>query len=169
MNPNAMRGTILVAVLVLIGAMILGLTDRSGSATSVVEAVVEAPTPEVLATEVAVVPTATPPPSLARPPAQVKVQVANASGVGGVATNMTSKLVAAGYSTGEPTNAVPSQVSILYYEPTYEADATAILTNVFSSPDTRIAPMPEPPPEVDYLDPTTNVLIIVAGDQLATS
>lgn len=171
MNANAMRGTILVAVLVLIGALILGLTDRSGSVPTATEMTVEetpTPDPEVMATQ-DVFPTPTPAPALTHSPAQVKVQVANASGLEGVAGNMTGKLSAAGYSTGSPTNAELSQVSVVFYEVGFDADALDILTNVFNSPDTRVEPMPDPPPQVDQFDPTTNVLMIVADDQLAKS
>lgn len=170
MNANAMRGTILVAVLVLIGAMILGLTDRKQTAGSVVDFTAVEATPEVtVAPTTEFAPTPSPPPALTHSPAQVKVQVANASGIPGVAGSMTSKLIGAGYSTGEPTNATLSQVSLVFYEVGYDADAQAILTEVFNSPDTLVEPMPDPPPVVDFLDTTTNVLIIVADDQLATS
>lgn len=169
MNANAMRGTILVAVLVLIGAMILGLTDRTESAGTIVDAVPEeTPTLEVVATA-DIAPTATPAPALTHSRAEVKVQVANASGIPQVAGKMTASLSAAGFATAEATNADPSQVSVVFYEVGYDADAYAILTEVFNAPDTKVEPMPDPPPEVVAFDPTANVLMIVANDPLATS
>ncbi len=173
MNPNAMRGTIMVAVLVLLGAVILGMIDSG--ADSFEEVAVAAPTPEVagtptpdpFATQVAVTPT---PVAIAHSPAEVTVQVANASGMDGVAGKHTEKLAGQGYVTGNPTNGSPTQqVSIVYYKDGYEGDAREIITNVFNAPATQLQLMVEPPSVVEAPDAAANVIMVVGGDALASS
>ncbi len=172
MTPNAMRGTILVAVLILAGAIILGLNNRNVAPTAAGGAVEEAtPTPDLA--EVAtpdVMPTPTVPADLGRSPSQVRVQVANGSGLDGVAGRLTQTLAGAGYTTGEPTNASsPVQSSTLFYEPGYEGDAAAVLGQFGLADVVATQPMPDPPPGVDYLDPNVNILIVVGPDDLSTS
>jgi hypothetical protein len=83
----------------------------------------------------------------ARPPAQVTVVVANASGVSGAAAKQTDKLKAAGYKTGTAANApegmnlVESQVMAV---PGYEADAAKMAKDL-GKPN-AVKPLPNPPP-----------------------
>jgi len=194
MNTSAVRGAILVGLAVLVGALVLfqGLNDspttpetaRVAVATSVATTVVEV-TPTAVV-EAGVSATATPPPDAVPPPAtnlkhdpsEVSVQVANASavdgpgtGVAGLAGNLTRVLAQRNYLTRTATNAtINVPVSTIYYEEGYDGDAREIATSVFGLPNIMLAPMPDPPPQVDNPEPDgVNILIIAGNDELARS
>lgn len=86
----------------------------------------------------------------ARPPAEVAVLVANASGVAGAAGELTQRLAQAEYRTEPETNA-PDQAGqplettqVLFIEGS-EAEATDLAAAMGAPPD-GVAPMPDPPP-----------------------
>ena len=60
-----------------------------------------------------------------RPPNQVRVLVANGSGVARGASTVTGVLSPAGYTTLPPANATPTDTSGIYYRPSYSSDALA--------------------------------------------
>jgi len=194
MNTSAIRGAVLVALAVLVGALVLfqGLNDspttpetaRIVSPTSEPTVVADAtPTAVVDNGEVA---TATAPPlaqpapatSLKHDPSEVSVQVANASavegpgtGVAGLAGNLTRVLQQRNYVMRTATNAtINVPTSTVYYEEGYDGDAREIVDSVFGLPNIAILPMPVPPPEVDNPEPGgVNILIIAGADELARS
>lgn len=96
-----------------------------------------------------------------RPPAEVGVLVANASGVQGAGGRRTEELAAAGYRTLEATTALArSDTSMVFYQEGFEAEAQAV-ANLLSPPPS-IAPMPPEPPVSDLGD--ANVLVVISTD-----
>jgi len=173
MNPNAMRGAIIVGVALLFGALILGWGADSDGTVVTTPAALEDTTPFPTAVTIAptAVPTTAPVLSQPRDPSQVRVQVANAANIAGIAGNFTARLNAQGYTTGQAPNAADSAVSFIYYAPGYEADARQILT-IFGSPSVEVLPLPSPAPAVDDLDTVnggSNVLIVIGTDDLSRS
>lgn len=174
MNSNAMRGAVLVGVAVLIGALILGWGADDGDGTQVVtqEAVATVtPVPTVVAAAPVATATPTAPIGTTRDPSQVRIQVANAARIEGLAGQISARLGAQGYVTAAPTNAAETTVSTLYFELGYEADAQAVLA-IFNSPNTQTFPMPNPRPEVDNpdtVDGGANIIMVVGSDDLSRS
>lgn len=177
MNPNAMRGAVLVGIALLLGAMILGWGARNGDQPLATTANDDA----AFATDATPVPTlaplATATPVLAssaatiRNPSDVRVQVANAAQIDGIAGEFTARLNAQGYTTGAPTNASPSPVSTIYYQEGYELEARAIVA-FFGATATQVQPLPNPAPVVDNPDTINggaNILMIVGADELSRS
>ncbi len=74
------------------------------------------------------------------PPDEVRVFVANGSGLGGVAGLTTGMLDEAGYDTARPGNAESVDESFAYYRPGHLGDARAVREAV--SPYLRVEPMP---------------------------
>ena len=96
-----------------------------------------------------------------RPPAEVGVLVANASGVQGAGGRRTEDIGAAGYRMLEATTAnAQSDTSTVFYVEGYEAEAQAVANLL--SPVPAIAPMPPEPPVDDLGD--ANVLVVIAQD-----
>ena len=172
MNSNAMRGAVLVGIAILLGALILGFGVDDGPRAVATDTNNDAVVVTATATPVFVPPTATPfatQPATVRAPNEVRVQVANAAQIQGLAGEFSTRLNAAGYITAEPTNHEPVTVSTAYFQPGYEADARQILA-VFNSPGTAVTPLPNPPPTVSDPDAFgVNVLLIVGSDELARS
>jgi hypothetical protein len=99
-----------------------------------------------------------------RPPSAVKVLVANASGVRGLAGLTATKLHTAGYNPLAVVNATKQvTTTIVYYQPGYEQEAAA-LAQVLGLPATAVQPMATPPPVTNLS--TANILV-VAGPDLA--
>jgi hypothetical protein len=97
-----------------------------------------------------------------RPPAQVKVVVANASGVDGAAGSVTTTLQQGGYATGTATDA-PATVATtaVYFVSGFDREAQAVATAIGGQP--AIAqPMPTPPPIADTQG--ANVLVVLGPD-----
>lgn len=103
-----------------------------------------------------------------RPPNQVRVLVANGSGVPRGASSVTATLSPAGYTTLPPANATPTDVSGIYYRPSYSSDARGVMEVVAPGNPDLISPMP--PGGLDVPDGTldrvadANVVIILGSD-----
>ena len=183
-SDAALRGALLVAVAVIIGALLIwrghdddnsqGLdttadqtstrpangatTSRTGGTTSRGGTTAPAgPTTPIGAT---------------RQPATVKVLAANGSGVDGYATQVHQKLVTGAYASLGPENAKPGQATTnVYYRDTYQDDAASIA--VFLGIDRNLV-QAMPASLADRLDQsvqnraqTANVVIILGADKQA--
>lgn len=154
-----MRGALLIAAAVLLGAGLLanGFSDdnsilsSSGSTPTTKKSTTTQPTPS----------TAVQP----HDPAQVKVLVLNGSGKSGVAKAGADLLKAANYTTLEPGNAKGDAVaaSIVYFVPGYDADA-ATVTAKLGLQASAAQPLPTPPP-AEVTDPKdANIVVVVGSD-----
>jgi len=194
MSTNAVRGAALVAVAVLLGALVLGwglddpvpgLIGTTGSAAADTtddtfessdddaDSIDEAFAEEPVETAVTIVPPVAPAVPVLSPvhaTNEVSVQVANATGIDGLASRFSDRLQASNYVTRTPADAEDQVESVLYYEPGYDGDAAAILRVVFNSPNVRTEPMPVPRPAVNPEDANgSNILIVVGSDDLSLS
>jgi hypothetical protein len=120
--------------------------------------------PPTANTAPALLPTSTAAPQ-AHPPAQVKVAVANGSGVGGLAGRIRVQLNSAGYNTSVPAlNAAATPTTVVYYVAGYGPDATAIATGQLSLPPSVVKPMPTTPPVAAAQIPGVDVLVVAGTD-----
>jgi hypothetical protein len=123
------RGIIVLVVAVALGAVLLSQTERvigspeEGSAAPDTSSTTT--TAEVTdLTASSVDPTAGG--QAPKPPAEVSVIVLNGSGQTGVATSNANAAAAAGFSSLEAQNALPTETTTVYYAPGFEADAAAV-------------------------------------------
>lgn len=160
------RGAILVAVAVVIGVLLL----RDDDAATTQVAVGSDTAAEVDDTDVdesgdedpdATTTTTTEAP---RPPAEVKVLVANGSGVNGAAGGTTDALEALGYVTGTPANAERVEATVVYFTTGFQAEAEALAAAI-GAPEDGVTPMPAVAP-VDDLQ-LANVLVHIGPDLAA--
>ena len=152
-SASPVRGAILVVVAVVIGLILI----RNGVDTDV-SAEGGGDSPETSGSSDETTTTTAP----LRPPAQVKVVVANGSGVDGAAGKLTTTLQGMGYATGNPADA-PANVSatVVYFAAGFEGEAQAVATAIGGQP--AIAqPMPTPPPIADTQ--SASVLIMLGPD-----
>ena len=107
-------------------------------------------------------------PAPTRPPNQVRVLVANGSGVPRGAATVTGALSPAGYTTLPPANATPTDASGIYYRSGYSGDARAVMDIV--APGNPDLLLPLPPGGLDVPDGTldrvadANVVVILGAD-----
>ena len=107
-------------------------------------------------------------PAPTRPPNQVRVLVANGSGVPRGAATVTGVLSPAGYTTLPPANATPTDASGIYYRSGYSGDARAVMNIV--APGNPDLLLPLPPGGLDVPDGTldrvadANVVVILGAD-----
>ncbi len=107
-------------------------------------------------------------PAPTRPPNQVRVLVANGSGVSRGAATVTDVLSPAGYTTLPPANATPTDTSGIYYRSGYSGDARAVMELVAPSNPDLILPLPAG--GLDVPDATldrvanANVVVILGAD-----
>lgn len=157
---SPVKGAILVVVAVVIGLVLL--RDDGASTAQVAVGAEDNPTeaedPDTTSSTTST--TAAP-----RPPAEVKVLVANGSGVNGAASAKTTELEALGYVTGNPTDAERVTATVVYFTDGYEPEAKALATSLGAA-ETAVAMIPTPAP-VD--DTQLSNLLIVLGPDLATS
>jgi hypothetical protein len=107
------------------------------------------------------VPPLTPQP---KPPAEVRVLVANGTSINGAAGVATDKLIARNYATLTPTNAESVESTTIYYEEGYEADALLIAEYLSAQPS-QVAPMPATDPGgVDRRG--ANIVVILGSDEV---
>jgi hypothetical protein len=100
-----------------------------------------------------------------RPPAEVTVRVANASGVEGAARARTDQIAAAGYHTVDPTNGPegePLGATQVFFAEGFEGEARA-LAEALGAPAEGVAAMPAPPP----VDPAGAQLVVMLGTDIA--
>lgn len=162
------RGAILVAVAVVIGVLLLRDDDSAttqvavGSDTNAdVGSGTVARDDGADDTEITTTTTTEAP----RDPAEVKVLVANGSGVNGAAGGATDALEALGYVTATPANAERVPATIVYYTTGFEAEAEALAAAIGAPPES-VTPMPAVAP-VDDLQ-LANVLVHLGPDLVAS-
>lgn len=183
-SPTVVKGAILIFVALVLGVVLLikGTdTDTGGSAPDG-GAPVAAPdgdggSPDTTVaadtTDTTGATTTTEAPSEARPPEEVTVLVANASGIPGAASRVGEQLTADGYLIAEPDNAKePATTTVVYYiegfEPEAQAVAVALGLDPEADPDV-VAEVPTPLPTVDENMGAANVLVILGTDLAPTS
>jgi hypothetical protein len=155
------KGAILVVVALLIGFALLRDDDTSSAEL----AIGAADDPAVVVEDPADTDSTTTTTAAPRPPAEVKVLVANGSDVTGAAGAQTDALEALGYVTADPTNAQPVPATVVYHTVGYEAEAAALADVIGAGPD-AVQPLPTPAPVGDMQ--LSNVLVVV-GPDLATA
>lgn len=152
---------IVAAIAVLLGFLILRDVNRERTGVEF-DASVELPTDTGVPTgESTTVPAGTS--SVNR--SSFKVLVANASGVGGAAADMTTKLQSAQFVVAQPVNAAEGSggqaTTIVYYVPGYEAEA-ALVADILGG--VQILPAAVPPPVEGGTLGEAVVLVMLGGD-----
>lgn len=160
-QTNASRGIALVAVAVIIGALLIwknpgtgqvGVSTDLHSATSTTAKGGDKPADAT---------TTTAPPTTAVPVADLKITVANASGVSGAAGTVADKLKEAGYTSVAPLNGDKGQPTKVFFDQDFEADAKAVASAIGLA-DTTVEARP---PEVAIEAKGKNAeVIVVLGD-----
>ena len=152
-----MRGALLIAAAVLLGAGLLanGFSDDHSILSK------SGPTPTTKKSS-----TTTPtsaPVVQAHDPAQVKVLVLNGSGKAGIAKSGADVLKAANYTTLEPSNAKGGTIatSIVYFVAGYDADAETITAKLGLQANAA-QPLPTPPP-AEVADPKDAHIVVLIG------
>jgi hypothetical protein len=160
-GSSPMRGVVLVAVAVVLGFFVLRAIEDTGGGPTPEE--IEAANDTTASSEDAAASTDTTVAPAARPPGEVVVLVANASGVQGAAANQADAIASGGYQVLPATNA-PAEVEATQVLATagYEADAAALAAAIGAPPES-VAAMPEPPP----VDPTGAHVVVLLGPDLA--
>ena len=184
----APRALLIIAVAVILGLVLLwkgldttpgitaspeGINDDSTGSVGLAE---EKPADRPIVDEPVVTTTAAPAttttttvaPVPTRPPNQVRVLVANGSGVPRGASMVTGVLSPAGYTTLPPASALPTDASGIYYRPAYSSDARAIMEVVAPGNPDLISSLPSggldvPPNALDRVA-DANVVIILGAD-----
>jgi hypothetical protein len=161
------RGIVLIAAAVVLGLFLLRALEDSSSSDGAVTApsTTAAPGAETTDTTAEEGGETTTTAAPARPPGEVIVRVANASGVEGAAAARTEQLAGAGYQTVDPTNGPEGQqleaTQVLFAEG-FEAEARA-LAETLGAPADGVAAMPAPPP----VDPAGAHLVVLIGTDIA--
>ena len=158
-GASPVRGVVLVAVAVILGFFLLRAIDDTGGGPTVGDETAATTGDDAGTGET---PAATEPETpAARPPGEVVVLVANASGVSGAAGGQTTSIQGGGYQTLEATNAAETvATTVVHPVAGYEAEAAALAAQIGAPPES-VQPMPEPPP-VDLA--TANVLVLLGTD-----
>jgi hypothetical protein len=98
------------------------------------------------------------------------VVVGNASGIDGAAGRMSERLVAAGFTVGEATNATESNLAVtkIYYDPANEQaqPVAESLREAFGGGDIQLLEMGAPPP-VESGDIGGASIVVAMGDDIA--
>jgi hypothetical protein len=160
------RAVGLIAVAVVIGVILLHHNRPSATTTVAVH-------PTTTTVHPSSATTTTPPASTAvpRPPASIKVQVANGTVAGGggsqhLAGTVSTRLHGQGYDTLAAINATQNvTASIVYFQPGYQREA-AVLAQALALPASAVQAMPAQPP-VTSLNGAN--ILVVAGPDLAQS
>jgi hypothetical protein len=153
-----MRGALLVAAAVLLGAGLLANGFRDANVTSV-----SGSSPQTTRTTA---PGGTGTTVVqAHDPAQVKVLILNGSGKSGVAKTAKDQLAAANYTVLEPGNAKGGTItaSIVYFVPGYDADAQTVAAKL-GLPAGAVQPLPNPLPASVADAQGANVVVIIGTD-----
>ncbi len=157
---SGVKGAILVVVAVAIGLVLL--RDDSASTAQVTVGAADNP---AAAEDSETTSSTTSTTAAVRAPADVKVLVANGSGVNGAAGTKTTELEALGYVTANPTDAERVTATVVYFTDTYQPEAEALATAMGADP-AAVMPLPTPAPVGDT---QLSNLIVVLGPELATS
>ena len=160
-GSSPMRGVVLVAVAVVLGFFVLRAMEDTGGGPTSEE--IEAANDTTAPTDDAAASTDTTAAPAPRPPGEVVVLVANASGVQGAAAEQSEAIAGGGYQVLPAANA-PSEVEATQVLATagYEADAAALAAAIGAPPES-VAAMPDPPP----LDLTGAHVMVMLGPDLA--
>ena len=162
----AVRGALLILLAVALGIALLAATDDEPDDV-VTDDAAEVDTPPATTPEAGGgTSTTTPAPTTpqARPEGEVRVLVANGSGVAGLATRYKDQLAGAGYNALAPVNTTSRPLpSVVYFAPGFDADAAALAATL--SPAPPVAALPAEPP-VEQLGEAD--VLVVAGPELAT-
>lgn len=160
----AVRGILVLAVVVVLGLLLLAKAAPSSS-TTIATRKHPGPTTPTTAPPTTEKPTTTTPTTLgpSRPASQVKVQVANGTGgkIAKAAGLKGAKLKAKGYDTLSPANATARPTSAVYFAPGYQADAVAVGA-VLGIPPTSVLPVPTPAPVPNAAQ--ANVIVMLGQD-----
>jgi len=152
--PANARGLALIIGAVILGALLLSRGFDDGSGAIDIGAGPDTDASDTTETQATLA---------GRPPAEVSVLVANASGVAGVAGNGTAVLAGVGYLTAEPTDApAPSDITIVYFQPDFEVEARAVAETLGADPENvqALNPAQLPVPDVG----TANVVAVIGAD-----
>jgi hypothetical protein len=96
-----------------------------------------------------------------RPPAEVRVLVANGSGVRGAAAGLADTIAGFGYQIAEPANAPsPVATSVIHFLPGFEREAQALAAQLNPAP--AVSVMPDPQPVTDLRN--AQILVLQAAD-----
>jgi hypothetical protein len=95
------------------------------------------------------------------------VIVANASGIGGSAGQMTEQLAAVGFETGPPTNATTGSIedSLVYYDPGIAAAEAVAESVAFVMGGLEVDTVPEPPPVEGQTLDGAGVLVMLGTNE----
>jgi hypothetical protein len=165
---SAARGAILVAVAVVIGVLLLRDDDSATTQVAVgsdTAADVDSSTGMDVDDEGEDAEATTTTTQPLRDPAEVKVLVANGSGVDGAAGGATDALEALGYVTATPANADRVESTIVYFTTGFQAEAEALAVAIGAPPES-VTQMPAVAP-VDDLQ-LANVLVHLGPDLVAS-
>jgi LytR cell envelope-related transcriptional attenuator len=161
-NQSPARGVVLVAVAVVLGFFVLRAMHNTSAPLPNAATGAGTTTATTAAPGGAGKATGTTAAKTARPPGQVTVVVANASGVKGAAAKQTNSLKAAGYKTGAAGNG-PKGLSLTQTQvlaaPGYEAEAHN-LAFLLGKPN-AVKPIGNPPPVPLN---GANILILLGAD-----
>ena len=137
------RGVVLVVVAVVIGLLLLADDDDARTQVAVgTEGAGQSESGDGAGDDASTASSTTTTTAALREPSEVKVLVANGSGVNGAAGSTTEELEALGYVTGTPADAeqrVPS--TVVYFTEGYQREAGA-LAEAIGAPATAVTPMP---------------------------
>ena len=161
-GTSPVRGVVLVAVAVVLGFFVLRAIDDTGGGPSVSDETAATAGDDATEGTEGETPDATEPAAPeARPPGEVVVLVANASGVSGAAGEQATSIQGGGYQILEPTNA-PEALEATQVLPVagFEAEAAALAAQIGAPPE-AVQPMPESPP-VELAN--ANVLVLLGTD-----
>lgn len=166
-DPQLIRGVGLLVVAVLIGAFLLWQGFDDGAPTAIAsddQSTTDATADDVEPT-ISVIETTTTAAPAARPPGEVPVLVATGVDIGGVATQFTGVLDAAGYVTSDPGTADNQDysTSAVFYLPGFEAEAAAVASAI-GIDASSVQPMPDPPPTRDGDLRDASVLVVIGTD-----
>jgi hypothetical protein len=153
------RGALLLLVAVIIGVILLQTADE-GDPTTDVRAGTDQP---ARTTTTAALPEETVPATVPlKPPAEVKVRIANGTQTKGLAKRYRDVLAPAGYNTlaAVDTSRKPVAASVVYFKPGFDREAR-VVAELLGFAATVVQPVPTPPPITD--DPG-DVLVVIGTD-----
>jgi hypothetical protein len=163
------RGIIVVVVAVALGAVLLSQSERvigspeEGSAAPETSTTTTTRVTDLTASSVTTGPTVGG--QAANAPGEVSVIVLNGSGQSGVATSNANAVAAAGFSSLEAKNALPTDTTTVYYAPGFEADAAAVKLVL------RLATAPVQPAPAEPIVPEAaeaDVVVVLGTDYEAS-
>ena len=157
-GSSPMRGVILVAVAAVLGFFVLRAIDDVGGGPTAAE-IEAANATDDSADTTAPASTDTTAPQ-ARPPGEVVVLVANASGIQGAAGAQSEAIQAGGYQVLPAANASEQPATQVLATAGYEADAAALAAAIGAPPES-VGAVPDPPP-LDLAG--ANVLVLLGPD-----